>query len=469
MKLGDAGHALAEFWSDFRKDRSGLVGLGILAVTIFVVVLEPALLPWKEANSRWRDIDYWQDNSASAPPAWVNLFRREKAPITSRIAPSRREEADLDGGAAMLSFEFNYRFAADRPPLDVIFHGRATGDVPIMLSVERPDGEVIELAQRMEVGLSDDDIRVSIANSAREAVFAFVRRFESEDVLAGSNDRSFRAASIAFGTARPGMATKYEALKGGYKFVVSTILADPAAFSLEDPYLVISGSVSGVLGTDAMKRDIFSGLIAGLKWALFIGLLTSAVSVIIGVVFGIVSAYFGGAVDAGMQFVYQVVRSTPVLPVLIVVSAVFRPSIWFIIGVMVIFFWVGPVATVRSMAFQIREETYIESAKALGAGHWRIIFRHMMPILIPYSFASMALAVPGAIVYESTISLLGLGDATMVTWGQILHDAITGGAVLNGLWWWVVPPGLLIAIMGMTFAFLGFAMDKILHPKLRTR
>ena len=93
----------------------------------------------------------------------------------------------------------------------------------------------------------------------------------------------------------------------------------------------------------------------------------------------------------------------------------------------------------------------------------------MIPLLIPYSFASMALYVPSAIVYEASISLLGLGDATIVTWGQILHDALRGGAVINGLWWWVIPPGLFIALMGMTFAFIGFAMDRILHPKLRTR
>lgn len=81
----------------------------------------------------------------------------------------------------------------------------------------------------------------------------------------------------------------------------------------------------------------------------------------------------------------------------------------------------------------------------------------------------MALSVPSAIVYESSVSLLGLGDATIVTWGQILHDAMQGSAILNGVWWWIIPPGLCIAILGMTFAFLGFAMDKILQPKLRTR
>jgi peptide/nickel transport system permease protein len=241
------------------------------------------------------------------------------------------------------------------------------------------------------------------------------------------------------------------------------------ASRIEDPRVVISGGVSGILGTDNSKRDLWSGMIAGVKWALLIGLLTALVAVAVGVVYGIVSAYFGGWVDAIMQRVFEVFVNMPLLPILIVMSAVFRPSIWFMIFMMSAFFWVGPVKTVRSIALQVKEETYIEASKALGAGSARIIFRHMVPLLVPYSFASMALYVPGAVVYEATVSLLGLGDATIVTWGQLLRDALSGGAVLNGLWWWVVPPGISIALMGMTFAFIGFAMDKILHPKLRTR
>lgn len=157
------------------------------------------------------------------------------------------------------------------------------------------------------------------------------------------------------------------------------------------------------------------------------------------------------------------------LPVLIVVSAIFKPSIWLIILMMCIFYWTGPVRTVRSMGLQIKEETYIEAAKALNASNSRIIFKHMIPQLIPYAFASMALSVPGAIVVEASLSLLGVGDTTIVTWGQILHGAHVNGAVLQGLWWWVIPPGLAIALMGMTFAFIGFSMDKILNPKLKTR
>jgi peptide/nickel transport system permease protein len=174
-------------------------------------------------------------------------------------------------------------------------------------------------------------------------------------------------------------------------------------------------------------------------------------------------------VERVLQRVFEIVVNMPLLPLLIILSAVFNLDIWTLTLVMCLSFWTGPVKTVYSMALQIKEECYIEAARALGAGSGRIIFRHMVPLLLPYSFAAMALYVPGAVVYEATVSLLGLGDATIVSWGQILHDAFAGAAVLNRLWWWVVPPGLMIAMVGMTFAFVGFAMDRILHPRLRTR
>ena len=470
MNLKDTRRALLEFWNEFRKDTSGLIGLGILALFVLVVIFEPVILPWKDVNRKWRNIDYWIDNSPAAPPAWTNLFAAEKKAVTTQLRAPGKAESDMDGGVGkILTLTFPYRFTADKAPLDLIFRATITGDVPMTFSVQRPDGTGIELVSHFEPGLANQGIRVTLNNEANATTFAFVKDYVSEADLSSLNSGSLEPVTLIFAKGEPTMASKPMALKGDYKLIVKAMLIDPATAVIADPHFVVSGAVSGVLGTDDMKRDIFSGLVAGIKWALLIGLMTSAISVFVGVLYGITSAYYGGVVDSAMQFIYQIVNSMPLLPVLIVVSAIFKPSIWFIVLVMVLFFWTGSFMTVRSMALQIKEETYVEAARALGAKNSRIIFRHMMPILIPYSFASMALSVPSAIVYESTVSLLGLGDATIVTWGQILHDAMAGGAVLNGVWWWIIPPGLSIAITGMTFAFLGFAMDKILHPKLQTR
>lgn len=469
MNLNDLGFWFRDFWAEFKRESSGLVGLALLVLFLLVTIFESSLLSFKDANTRWRDITYWQDNPINAPPVWTNLFAAKKAARTINLEQGKREERTDEEGRPVVQEVFSYQFTADKAPLDIIFHTSIQGPVPLSIEVQRPDGTRLQITQRYVEFTAPSQVRVSINNDGKDSLFAFLKVHEASSNLSRVSSGSLRGTDILFNKAREGMAASFEALKGEYRFIMKAQVLNSEQFMMEGTRLVVTGSVSGILGTDNMKRDIFSGLVAGLKWALFIGLFTSAVSVLIGVFYGIISAYFGGIVDTIMQFIYQIFVSIPLLPVLIVVSAVFKPSIWFLIGVMVIFFWPGSVMTVRSMAFQIKEETYIEAARALGAGHRRIIFNHMAPLLIPYSFASMALSVPSAIVYESSVSLLGLGDASIVTWGQILHDAMLGNAILNGLWWWVIPPGLAIAIMGMTFAFLGFAMDRILHPKLRTR
>jgi peptide/nickel transport system permease protein len=313
-----------------------------------------------------------------------------------------------------------------------------------------------------------EPVRISVDRDAQNAAYAFLKQYESEETAGTIDKQQLDPTSVVFAEAGSGMNAEPVPLHGTYTFTLSTLLLgeDRAA---DDPYLVISGRVSGLLGTDNSKRDLWTGIVAGVKWALLIGLLTAFVSVSVGVIAGITSAYYRGWIEVVIQRVFEIIVNMPLLPMLIILAAVFKLNIWYFMGIMCVYFWTGPVKTVYSMALQIKEETYIEASRAIGAGSGRIIFRHMVPLLVPYSFASMALYVPGAVVYEATVSLLGLGDSRIVTWGQILHDALAGGAILSGLWWWVVPPGLLIALVGMTFAFVGFAMDKILHPKLRTR
>jgi peptide/nickel transport system permease protein len=458
---------LKDFWKEFRRVPSGLVGLGFLVFFIACVEFEPLLIPFSQTNKKWSDITYWDDNPQGAPPAWTNWFAAKKSAVSTVLHPWQTDRQE-SGDVVMLKHAFAYDFPYDLAPRDVILHFSGTGMIPLSVSVTRPDGAEIQLYQDQASLSEGDDYRISLSRNAGDAVFAYIRETESEEAMSLVDSDQIAPVTLLFAKAAAGMEANQEPLKGKYVFTLMTMLLSSES-KVENPYFVVSGRVSGILGTDTSKRDLWSGVIAGVKWALLIGLLTSVVAVAIGVIYGITSAYFGGILGSVMQRIFEVFVNMPVLPILIVMSAVFKPSIWFLIFMMCCFFWVGPVKTVGSMALQIKEETYIEASRALGAGHGRIIFRHMVPLLIPYSFASMALYVPSAVVYEATVSLLGLGDASIVTWGQILHDALTGGAVLNGLWWWVVPPGIMISLMGMTFSFIGFAMDTILHPKLRTR
>ena len=456
---------IKDFLNEFKKDKTGVIGLSILIIAILISLFEPLILTYKETPKRWRDINYWQDNPVSAPPVWVNFFQKEKASITSHIDAISFETNYIDGRLNYkILFEYDYNF--DKSPVDLIFHLNIRGNTGIVWKVVRPDNENVILYDGLYN--STGNLRISAFNDSKNRILRFYR--ESVPVIFARQSESLitNPIEILFNTKKDDMAKDFLALKGIYKFEITGEFSESNG-EIENPYMVLVGSMSGLMGTDNMKRDIFSGLISGLKWALFIGIATSFIAVIIGVMYGIISAYFGGFVDGFMQFIYQIFIGIPVLPVMIVMSAIFKPSIWTMIAMMILFSWTGSVMTVRSMAMQLKEETYIEAARTIGAGHFRIIFNHLTPLLLPFSFASMALAVPSAIVYESSLSLLGFGDATIVTWGQILHDAMKGSAVISGLWWWIIPPGILIAMLGMSFAFLGFALDKILHPKLRNR
>ncbi len=265
---------------------------------------------------------------------------------------------------------------------------------------------------------------------------------------------------IVSGTAPP--------LKGRYVLSFRFLIKVPKGF--EEPRFIVEKAkvlgVYGLLGTDIHGRDLWPAFIYGVRWALLVGILVSVISTFVGVMYGVISGYLGGWVDVIMTRIAQVVYSLPVLPLLIILAYFFGPSIWNVIIILIAFGWVGIVFTVRSMVLQIKENLYVEAARAIGASSWRIIFKHVFPQILPYTFASMALSVPGAILAEAGLSFLGLGDPNLVTWGKILHDAQAGNAVLNGAWWWVLPPGIGIAVVGMTFVFIGYALDRILNPRL---
>lgn len=453
---------IQDFWNEFKQYKYGIVGLIFLIIFIILVIFESFLIPFPEASSRWRDITYWEDNPRSVPPVWINFFSSKDYAPTIYFEDLEFTENQLSPTITTMNYILEYDYDYDVPPVDIILRGRFEGNFTANIVVERPDGATINLVNKNFSAPTMKDFRIPLVNESQNNVRNFVRRYQPN---VPQNINTFR---ILFSQADENIISNPQPLKGTYKFNINLIKTSPNTV-IEEPRFVVSGSVSGLLGTDNSKRDIWSGLVAGLKWALFIGLLTSAISVGVGVIYGTISAYYGGIVDSIMQRIWEVFINIPLLPVLIVLSAIFQPSIWTLIIMMCLFFWVGPVKTVRSMALQIKEETFVEAAKALGTSNSRIIFKHIVPLLIPYAFASMALSVPSAIVYEATVSLLGLGDASIVTWGQILHDAFSGGAVISGYWWWIVPPGIAIALVGMTFAFLGFAMDTILNPKLRTR
>jgi ABC-type dipeptide/oligopeptide/nickel transport system permease subunit len=227
-------------------------------------------------------------------------------------------------------------------------------------------------------------------------------------------------------------------------------------------------SRSHPLGTNDIGQDILSELIFGARISLVIGFLAAIVAISIGTAVGTVAGYFGGWVDVALMRAVDIVLVIPFLPLMILLAAYVGPSFWNIILVIGLLVWARPARVLRAQVLSLRSLDYVDAARALGASAGRILRRYVLPGVLPLSLAQFVLAASNAILIEASLSFLGLGDPTAKSWGSVLYYAQVRSAFLSGSWlWWVLPPGLLITLAVLGFAFIGFALEEILNPRLR--
>lgn len=238
---------------------------------------------------------------------------------------------------------------------------------------------------------------------------------------------------------------------------------------LKDTEIRIPGMVWGILGTNHLGGDVFSELVYGTQTSLIIGVSAAFFMTVIGTVVGVVAGYVGGIVDELLMRITDIMLCLPMLPLLITLVFVFGQTLLFIVLIMSALYWTYLARIVRSRVLSLREMAFVESAQAAGASSSYIMLKHMVPNVLPLSFAAMVLNVPSAIVTEAVLSFIGLGDPTVPTWGKMLEYAFRYGAFGRLAWWWIIPPGLALMILSLGFVFIGHAVDEVVNPRLRRR
>ena len=223
------------------------------------------------------------------------------------------------------------------------------------------------------------------------------------------------------------------------------------------------------LGTDSMGRDLFSQLLEGSKWALIIGVTSATVSVVLSTVVGLISGYYGGAVDTVLQRTAEVVMTLPGFPMIVIIGSLLRGvNIWNIVILISLLGWPGASKVIRAQVLSLKERPFIESAKISGASRFRIVFRHIAPNILPLSFLYMTFGVTGAILMEASLSFIGLGDPTTVSWGMMLQWCFRSGFIYRAPFW-VLPPGLCVTLLALAFYLIGMGSEQIINPRLRKR
>jgi len=223
------------------------------------------------------------------------------------------------------------------------------------------------------------------------------------------------------------------------------------------------------LGTDDLGRSVLTLTIWGARISLLVGLCATVVSMVVGSALGILSGYRGGWTDRVLMRLTDWFLVIPWLALAIVLASIFGQSLLIITLVIGLTSWAGTARLVRSQVLSVKERAFVERARGLGARDRQVVLRHVLPNVMPVIFANTILTVALAILAETTLSFLGLGDPLRISWGAILEMAFEAGASTIGAWWWLGAPGVCIVLVVLAFTMCGYALDEILNPRLRKR
>jgi peptide/nickel transport system permease protein len=221
------------------------------------------------------------------------------------------------------------------------------------------------------------------------------------------------------------------------------------------------------LGTDENGRSVLALVVWGARVSLLVGFSATAISMVIGTTVGVASGWFRGLFGALLQRLTDWFLVIPFLPLAIVLATVLEASLLTVVIVIGVTSWPGTARLVRAQTLSVASRPYVERATALGAGDRHVMTRHVLPNVMPLVLANTTLTVAIAILAETTLSFLGLGDPFAVSWGRLLDDAFTAGAISAGAWWYLLPPGLCVVAVVLAFTLVGRSLEAVLNPRLQ--
>jgi peptide/nickel transport system permease protein len=423
---------------------AGMVIIGfLLGLSLYAIIA----IPYGTALEQWRGGEQWQQHPINAFPTWVNWFRAKDLPPTIRVESraAKIEEERFEGGRRLrMPLEFDYRYGAFPSEMNLFVRAEYAELEPfIRMTWHTPDGREIPMGGR----------RVS-----RQERVSISQDWNLERRLGRLPHVGLLAA--------PGSELPPAVLPGRYRLEIEAILFEPDA-QLEAT-LVSYGRVHGLAGTDHQRRDLMIALLWGTPVALAFGLIAAIGTTITTLLIAAAGVWLGGWVDAAIQRITEVSMILPLLPILVMIGTLYSTSIWIMLGVVVAFgIFSAGIKMYRAMLLPIREAPYIEAARAYGAGHMRIVTRYMIPRILPVLIPGFVTLIPSYVFLEASLAVLGLGDPVLPTWGKVLYDAQAQGALFHGYYYWVLGPAVLLMLTGLSFAMLGFALDRVFNPRLR--
>lgn len=445
-------NAIKQTFRDITQYPSAIFGGIIVMLLVILGIYALITIPYNEAVRLWRGGEsVWYQNPKNVPPAWFNYFTREKLTESFSVIAGEDEEftktvtpGEENTSKIVMTYPFAYNFDDYPQEMLLYFDTKFQSKQPfVSIYLDTPDGR---------------EVRIGDFGVGQKQTF----RFSQDKKLA----RRMRGTDILPGLFSVPDSEPLTPLKGQYQLRIEGLTFEPD--SDINAEFVFHGQLFGLAGTDHNRRDLMVALLWGAPVALAFGLLAALGTSVLSMIISAVGTWYGGWLDEIIQRITEINLVLPFLAILIMVGTFYSRSIWTILGVTILLsIFSASVKTYRAIFLQVKESTYIEAARAYGANNMRIIFMYLIPRLIPLLIPALVAAVPSYVFLEASLAVLGLGDPVLPTWGKVVNDAFTNGALYKGQYYWILEPAVLLMITGLGFAMLGFALDRIFNPRLR--
>lgn len=442
-----------------RRYPTSILALAIITTLAIISIVTLITIPLDQARDLWRTSSLaWEEWPKRAQPAWTNVFRsaENKLPETIVIESQGSEalmtEALGSAGVAQRvtrEMTFDYTYNIHPSELALVFATEHENSAPTaVITWITPDGREFEvfnsvINKRRHVISTDTKLSRKLG---AQPIYGLLSR--PEDTI---SELTSKNAVVQ---------------KGTYTLrLVTTTFEENSTVEVK---AIVYGRVAGIAGTDHYRRHLLIGLLWGTPVALMFGLLAAVGSTTLTFIIAAIGVWFGGWVDSLIQRITEVNLMLPVLPILIMLGIFYSPNIMLTLGAVILLnIFSTAIKTYRAIFLQVKNAPFIEAARAYGASGFRIIFRYMIPKVAPILIPAFVTLTPAYVFLEAALAFLGVGDIQLPTWGKILNNANTEGALFRGQFYWILEPAFMLLATGLAFAMLGFALDRIFNPKLR--
>jgi peptide/nickel transport system permease protein len=454
---------LHDFFREISRYPLAVAGILIIFLMIGVSIYTVFALPYPEA------VYLWQANRPegrilpeNARPTWINFFRRKDLPpniiLSSQDGSAIKKVIPGEQGIKKITLIYTFKYPYGDFPQDLMldFRSQFSAKRPfVSVMWKTPDGRKFDLGnfslQPLQSYVLSQDAPKEILDPQK-----------NQQKFSVGGQGGYPPVEVLFANPNFEQPTS---VPGRYILQIDGLVFEDGADL--DADMVLYGKVYGWAGTDAMRRDLKVALLWGAPIALAFGFLGAIGTTLTSMMLAAAGVWFGGRVDQVIQRIADINMIIPVLPVAIMVFYLYSKSIWVVLAVVVVLnIFSSAIKNYRAAFLEMKDAPYIEAARAYGSSNWRMIFRYMIPRILPLLIPQVIILIPTYVCFEATLAFLNVSEPNMPTWGKVIYEAVQKGAFQGNLYWVLEPVGLIV-LTGLSFAMVGFALDSIFNPRLR--